>query len=574
MTDLMPATSNTTRQSFGICGNLFLRKMKRIIPINFWQETKRLTLVAVPVFLSQLMNFLTSIVSAIFCGHLGRIELDAFSLATAVVNISGVSVGVGLSLACDTFISQTYGSKNLKRIGVILQRGILILLIVCFPCWALFVNTENILLAFKQPPEVVKLTNLYVLIFIPALPGITLPQVFIGVLVTVLNAITNYLLLNIFSLGVQGSAAAITVSQYCQATFLFIYIRWRKLHVNTWAAWSTDCLQEWGLFVKLAIPSMLMLCFEWWSYEVGSFLADEQVRQSLASCFSFTGTINEVELGAQAVVYQILQVTYMLPLGYGVASAVHVGNALGAGNPERAKNVVKTALWCSGFLALVISVVLKAVSDVIGYIFTNDKEIIQLVGKLLPLIATNQFFDALVCVNSGVLRGTGKQRLGAIGNLVGFYLIGFPIGISLTFAAKFGIIGYWYGMTICVIFQYAFFQIVIYKINWNEASNQAQAISGVKTHVDPYPRPSVEQNECISSDVNNEVHSGSIAVITVGDATPVENNVNAGQVREESLAPKMNVEEKLSLKQLIVRRGIAVLSGLLILVIGLLLRNM
>ncbi|XP_059511350.1 multidrug and toxin extrusion protein 1-like [Stegostoma tigrinum] len=51
-------------------------------------------------------------------------------------------------------IDETHGSKNLKRIGVILQRGILILLITCFPCWALFINIEHILLALKQSPAV------------------------------------------------------------------------------------------------------------------------------------------------------------------------------------------------------------------------------------------------------------------------------------------------------------------------------------------------------------------------------------------------------------------------------------
>lgn len=41
----------------------------------------------------------------------------------------------------------------------------------------------------------------------------------------------------------------------------------------------------------------------------------------------------------------------------------------------------------------------------------------------------------------GVLRGTGRQKLGAIANAVGYYTIGFPIGISLMFAAKMGVLG-------------------------------------------------------------------------------------------------------------------------------------
>lgn len=41
----------------------------------------------------------------------------------------------------------------------------------------------------------------------------------------------------------------------------------------------------------------------------------------------------------------------------------------------------------------------------------------------------------------GVLRGTGRQKLGAMANAVGYYTIGFPIGISLMFAAKMGVLG-------------------------------------------------------------------------------------------------------------------------------------
>lgn len=55
-----------------------------------------------------------------------------------------------------TPVLQTYGSGNLKRVGVILQRGVLILLLACFPCWAVLINTQPILLAVRQSTEVAR----------------------------------------------------------------------------------------------------------------------------------------------------------------------------------------------------------------------------------------------------------------------------------------------------------------------------------------------------------------------------------------------------------------------------------
>lgn len=51
---------------------------------------------------------------------------------------------------------QIFGSNNLLGVGVVLQRAILILLLACFPCWAIHINTEPILLAVKQEPAVAR----------------------------------------------------------------------------------------------------------------------------------------------------------------------------------------------------------------------------------------------------------------------------------------------------------------------------------------------------------------------------------------------------------------------------------
>ncbi|XP_022595807.1 multidrug and toxin extrusion protein 1-like isoform X2 [Seriola dumerili] len=483
----------------GECCGSCLRNIRGFIPLEYRNETVQLVKLAGPVLISQLMVFMISIISMVFCGHLGKTELAGVSLAAAVVNVSGISIGTGLSSTCDTLISQTYGSGNLKRVGVILQRGILILLLACFPCWAVLINTEPLLLAVKQSPEVA-----------------------------------------------SGSAAANAISQYLLALFLCGYICWRGLHKATWGGWSLDCLQEWGPFVKLAIPSMLMICLSWWIFEIGGFLA---------------GVISEVELGAQSIAYQLCIIAYMFPLGFSVAASVRVGNALGAGNTKQAKLSCKVPIICAFILACFVGASLSIARNVIGYIFTSEQDIIKRVADVMLLFGFMHVGDATAGVAAGVLRGAGKQLFGALCNLIGLYIIGFPIGVYLMFAAKMGIVGLWTGLTLCVSLQAIVFVTFLCKLDWKKTTEEALVRAGVQI---------TEEKEMDGMEHPDSDRSPALASTTLSSSVSEE-----GDTDLEVLVPghaefttTTTVGDVLSARQLVLRRGLTLLIMIVILITG------
>ncbi|GAA6221303.1 multidrug and toxin extrusion protein 1-like, partial [Lates japonicus] len=186
------------------------RWVRHRVPLAHREELYHILRMTGPLLLSRILNYLLPFVVTMFCGRLGNEVMAGYGLASATINVTTAATGYGLGLACDTLVSQTFGGKNLLRVGVILQRGIIILLLFCLPCWGLLINAQAILLCLGQDPEVARIAQLYITAFLPAVPamflhhlqvsylqnqGIILPQMYTAAMANIANVVTNYIFL-------------------------------------------------------------------------------------------------------------------------------------------------------------------------------------------------------------------------------------------------------------------------------------------------------------------------------------------------------------------------------------------
>ena len=71
--------------------------------------------------------------------------------------------------------------------------------------------------------------------------------------------------------------------------------------------------------------------------------------------------------------------------------------------------------------------------------------LISVHGYVLHDLQLLLFFPPQIIIG-GVFCGSGHQYIGAIMNVIGYYIIGPPLGITLALEVQWGILGLWIGM--------------------------------------------------------------------------------------------------------------------------------
>ena len=89
-----------------------------------------------------------------FVGHSNDPEKVAgVGLGNMYVNIFCQSIIIGLNGGIGTLVAQSYGSKNMRKCGVYLNRGRAIVLVSLIPMFAAILSCERVLILIGQDPK-------------------------------------------------------------------------------------------------------------------------------------------------------------------------------------------------------------------------------------------------------------------------------------------------------------------------------------------------------------------------------------------------------------------------------------
>ncbi|KAH9681388.1 protein DETOXIFICATION 12 [Citrus sinensis] len=439
-------------------------------------EVKKQGYIAAPMVAVTLSQYLLQVVSMMMVGHLGQLALSSTAMFISLASVTGFSVLLGMASALETLCGQAYGAQQYQRIGTQIYTAIFCLFLVCFPLSFLWIYMGRLLVLVGQDPRISHEVGKFIIWLLPALFAYAAMQALIryfqsqSLIIPMFLSSYAALCLHIpicwglvlkSGLGTLGGALAIGISYWLNLTFLAIYMKFSTASAESRAPISMELFRGIGEFFHFAIPSAVMVCLEWWSFELlilmSGLLPNPQLETSVLSvCLSTIQTLSAIP--------------------YGLGAAVRVSNELGAGNVQRARVAVYAVVFMAVMETIIVSASLFASRRVFGYVFSNEGQVVDYVTSttMAPLVCFSVIMDSLQGVFSGVARGCGWQNIAAFVNLGAYYLCGVPTAAILGFWLKFRGRGLWIGIQAGAFTQTRLLGIITTFTDWEKQASKAR----------------------------------------------------------------------------------------------------
>ena len=402
---------------------------------------KTLLVLAVPIILQSLVTASLNLLDNLMIGSLGENEIAAVGISNQFYMVYYYSI-MGITLGAGIFMSQFWGKKDIssihKFLGISLVFGIIATI---FYAAVAFFMPEKIMNIFTKEIIVISLGKNYLrmvalsyifttisLAFAASLRSIGQTKIpMYGSLVgLVFNGILNYIFIfgkfGAPAMGVAGAALGTTVSRCMELSFILFIIYKNK---NIVAGNLSQLLNfDFSLVIKFFKTANDVM---WIGGITAYFVAYSKLGTNATATMQIANTINNV--------------FNIFGIGIASASAILIGNKIGAGLEEEAK---KDALKISVFgvmIGIIIGVVFFVVAPLIAMLFKITPETYQNVIVVLRIMAAAlplRFFGIVQII--GVLRGGGDVLYAIVTELVAVWCIGVPLSFLGAVYFKFPIV--------------------------------------------------------------------------------------------------------------------------------------
>ncbi len=382
-------------------------------------ELSMLFQIALPTVAVQFCTFIIFPITASYVGRdLTTDDMGAFSLASLSGNLTTISIIIGILSASETLQPRAFAVRDYEEVGIIALRG-LFMCVVCLavPVGFLMTCVKPIFTLLGQDAHVASLSDEWIHIYIWSVPFILCYRViqrFLAsqsiVIPCLVGAAISSLIVHplcikfwISKYQFVGSAMSIVVTQSIQLIITVLYIKYTKSYVQgTWKGINWRIIQK--VFDRKGLLTYASLSFggiialtEWWYWECICFVA---------------GRLGVIALCVHSVIYQIIPLVYMIPLGMSIGLSVRIGQLLPI-DVNKAKILTVYAMLTVIIVALMVTALLYYNETWIVSLFTSEEDVMNGCKQIWPKVCMYILGLYIFCLNSGILRALGLQwRMG------------------------------------------------------------------------------------------------------------------------------------------------------------------
>jgi MATE family multidrug resistance protein len=416
-------------------------------------EVLRTLQIAAPVIIGQVAVFSMNFVDTVMAGRLPERELALSGLGTGGALWSAMLLlTLGTLMAIQPTVAQLHGAGRCAEAGRQTRQAAYVALALMIPYLVVTQSSDAILGWIRVDTRIVPVASAYLGALtwgVPAVCGLFLLRYFsegtghtrvtmiYGVTGALLNIPLNYVLmygkLGFPAMGTVGCGYATSIVLWVQFLMILAYVL-RHRHFREFGLFDALEPPRWAdirELLKLGIPIAIAVAVEGTMFLGAALLI---------------ARLGPLQAASHMIVSNFCGLVFMVPLALGSSLTIRVGNAIGRGDFAAARYAgVVGLLMVLGFETL-SALIMILFPEWIALLYTDDAEVAALAVSLLAYAAVLQFPDGLQICAASALRGMKDTRVPMVFSVLSFWLVGLPVGYTLTFARDMGPSGMWIGL--------------------------------------------------------------------------------------------------------------------------------